>query len=634
MKTLQWLTFLRHYGPVPRNDNMYDETIQRSARRLGIAPIQFEHPIHARIVDCFTKASPDPVSVVLTGTAGDGKTHLCRQVWKTLKGNDDDWASDSPYLSLKFRYPKDRKSWPSSNSPDLFRVLTIHFIRDLSGWAPQQGADWEPEKELILQEFCHSLFNPDADALFLLAANDGQLVESWRRLGQTEGVKRARSVFEDLLVEDRQEQAGVRLKFFNLSRISSAELFDRAIAAFLTHGGWDDLRQAIRTDNDVFGSRCPIRRNYELLKTPLVQSRLRALLELCDHNGLHVPIRQILLLLTNAVLGHPDVKDHLMVPADVPKVIASATVSKASLYNNVFGGNLSELRRQTITIFDYLERFQIGFETTNRVDNLLIFGEGDENLAAYFNEYIAKDEFYGADASYYAAKREYIEGTAESEERGRGFLQMLVSQRRGLFFKIPKEAEEELKLWQLTVFKFAGEYLDSVVDVLRKNGIVKRPILSRLVKGLNRVFTGMFINSDRELYLATSGNYSQAKVSRILLERVSVDASKGEKIILRFDHSNSRVLLSVYFTPDVVVDFTLTLIRFEFLSRISSEGALPASFSKECYEDLLALKSQLIAGYMKREEQEQQKPGSTIGLNLLALTDQGMPDPRFVEIVR
>jgi len=92
-------------------------------------------------------------------------------------------------------------------------------------------------------------------------------------------------------------------------------------------------------------------------------------------------------------------------------------------------------------------------------------------------------------------------------------------------------------------------------------------------------------------------------------------------------------LLSVFFAPGLFVDFNLTLIRYEFLSRIALEGALPASFSKECYEDLLAFKSQLIAAYTKRQAGEQATPGSAIGLNLLALTEQGMPDPRFVEIV-
>ena len=471
----------------------------------------------------------------------------------------------------------------------------------MSGWAPQQGAEWEAEKEELLQRFCRSLFDPDTDEIFLIAANDGQLIESWRRLQETEHVKRARQVFEELLVEDQRQQSGVRLKFFNLSRASSAELFDRAIEAFLQHPGWQELTEGTPGENDVFGPKCPIRHNYELLQNELVRSRLRALLELCDYNGLHVPIRQILLLLTNSVLGHPDAKDHLMVPADVPKIIAAGTVSRASLYNNIFGGNLSEIRRQTITIFDYLERFQIGYETSNRVDNILIFGEGDEHLGPYFDEFLVNDQFYGADSRFHASKHEYIEGTNESEDGASEFMQMLVSQRRGLFFKIPKNKEEELGLWELTVFKFAGEYLDDVLSVVRNQGMVKRPIVSRLVKGLNRVFTGMLINSDRELYLATSGNYSQAKISRILVEQVSVEPSKGEKIILRFDGASGRVVLSVFFAHDISVDFNLTLIRYEFLSRIALEGALPASFSKECYEDLLAFKSQLIAAYTKRQ---------------------------------
>ena len=599
---------------------MYDETIQRSARRIGIAPIDFEHPMQSRILDCFNAQVTVPVSVVLTGTAGDGKTHLCRQVWDALGGKSEDWGSDSPYLTLERPYPGKQKT------------MKVHFIRDLSGWAPQQGAEWGYEKEQLLQRFCDSLFTPDANDMFLIAANDGQLVESWRRLKETETVRRSRQVFEDLLVEDRQEQPGVRLKFFNLSRTGSAELLDRALHAFLDHPGWQELREGIAGENEAFGPKCPIRHNYELLQVPLVRSRLRSLLELCDYNGLHVPIRQILLLLTNAILGHPDVKDHLMIASDIPKIIAAGTVSKASLYNNIFGGNLSEVRRQGITIFDYFERFQIGFETSNRVDNILIFGEGDEYLGAYFDEFVARDRFYGADPRFYAAKQEYIEGTDESEERPQNFLQLLISQRRGLFFKIPKEKELELSLWELTVFKFAGEYLDDVIAVLKKNAFVKRPILSRLVKGLNRIFTGMLINSDRELYLAMSGNYSQAKVSRILIERISVDPSKGEKVVLRYDPSNDRVLLSVFFAPELQVDFNLTLIRYEFLSRIALEGALPASFSKECYEDLLAFKSRLIAAHTKREEKERMPAGSTIGLSLLTLTDEGMPDPKFVEI--
>ena len=364
-----------------------------------------------------------------------------------------------------------------------------------------------------------------------------------------------------------------------------------------------------------------------------MRERLRSLLELCDHNGLHIPIRQILLLLANAVLGHPDVRDHLMVAADVPRIISDGTVSRASLYNNIFGGNLPEIRRQGVMVFDYLERFQIGHETSNRVDNILIFGEGDEHLGGYFDQLIAQDKFYGADARFCAAKQHYIEGTDETGEQTQEFMQLLSGQRRGMFFKIARGFEEELTLWELTVFKYAGEYLESVVNTLKQGAAVKRPILSRLIKGLNRVFTGMLINSDRELFLATSGNNSQAKVSRILIERVSVDPNKGEKISIQYDRRAEKVLLSIFFAPDLSVDFNLTLIRYEFLSRIAMEGALPASFSKECYEDLLALKSQLIATHTKRRQRDGHLTGSSVRLGLLALTDQGMPDPRYVEVI-
>jgi hypothetical protein len=628
-----WLRFLRHYGPIPRNDNMYDETIQRSARRQKIAPIEFEHPMQDVVLQCFDRRTVDPVSVILTGTAGDGKTHLCRQVWRVLNGDEKAWASDDPLLSLQFSYPKDRKAWPDSSDSSLYRPVTVHFLRDLSGWVPQGGAVWEPDKEALLLRFCRSILTHDGDEIFLIAANDGTLLETWRKLPQTEEVMRARELFEDLLVKEHQGKEGVRLRFFNLSHSNSAELFDRALNAFLSHPGWEELRRKSDEENQLFGPKCPIRRNLELLGGALVRERLRSLLELCDHNGLHVPIRQILLLLTNAVLGHPDVKDYLMTPADVPKIIADDTVSKASVYNNIFGGNLPEIRRLDVTVFDYLERFQIGHESSSRVDNILIFGEGDEHLGAYFDELVAQDPFYGADARFYAAKRQYIEGSNEGGEQSQEFLDLLVGQRRGIFFKITKAQEQELSLWELTVFKFAGEYLASMAGVLKRGGSVKRPILSRLIKGMNRVFTGMLMNSDRELFLATSGNNSQAKVSRILLERVSVDPNKGEKVTLQYDAESGNVQLSVFFAPDLQVTFDLTLIRYEFLSRIAMEGALPASFSKECYEDLLAFKSQLIAMHMRRQEKDGATQGPSVRLGLLALTDQGMPDPRYVEVI-
>lgn len=632
----KWLKFVRQYGPIARADNMFDETIQRSSRRSGVMPILFLHPALNDVVTSFDQTTTDPVSVILTGTAGDGKTHLCRNVWELLEGSKDIWDSDDPYISMTFSYPKDRQKWPTTapdKTPELYRLVTIHFIRDLSGWAPQQGLEWPPEKEALLQRFCKSLFDPDFNEIFLIAANDGQLVESWRRLSDTPDVVRARQLFEELLVEDRQQEAGVRLRMFNLSRWSSAELFDCAYEAFINHSGWKQCYEGVPGENEAFGPQCPIRHNYELLKTPLVAGRLRALIELCDHNGLHLPIRQILLLLSNAVLGHPDCKDHLMRPDDIPGLVANGTVSKASLYNNILGGNLSSNRRESITVFDYFERFQIGYETCNRIDNILIYGDGDEQLGAHFDTLIRNDSFYGADKRYYDTRTRYIEGMDDQGEENSQFLEMLVAQRRGLFFKIPKDLAPELKLWELTVFKYAGEYLEEVLQQLRESKPIKRPILCRLIKGMNRIFTGMLLNSDRELFLATSGNFSQAKISRILVDRLSVEPRHGEKVVISLS-SSGRVALDVYLAANLKETIELNLVRYEFLSRVATEGALPASFSKECYEDILAFKARLLAAHDLRQKRDgfEQDEGQ-LGLRLINISQHGLPEDDFVEVV-
>ncbi|MGK7955258.1 MAG: hypothetical protein AB4063_08360, partial [Crocosphaera sp.] len=71
-KKSKWITFLRQYGPIPRNDNMYDETIQEALKKNKIQPISFETPYLQELIDNFQ--SDFPKSVILTGTAGDGKT--------------------------------------------------------------------------------------------------------------------------------------------------------------------------------------------------------------------------------------------------------------------------------------------------------------------------------------------------------------------------------------------------------------------------------------------------------------------------------------------------------------------------------------------------------------------------------
>lgn len=612
-QAMRWIRFIRQYGPIPRNDNMYDEHIRRSANRAGIRPLAFVHPVEQDVLSQFSKDGTARRSVILTGTAGDGKSNLCGKIWAYLGGSEAQWSSDDVYHTLEI--------------PSRGQTVTIHVIRDLTALPPQDPKGRYGDKEELLSRFCDCLCNADHKVQFLIAANDGQLVETLQRIPTTSNVSRVRAIVESLLVDGRREAQEAPLTLFNLSRVPCVALFDLALDAFLEHEGWAECHASAVPDG-FFGDRCPIRHNYELLKSPLVRGRLRSLFELCDCNELHVPIRRLLLLFANAILGHPDAKDRLMQAADIPGIVQKNTTASASLFNNLFGGNLSEVRRDSLEVFDYLNRFRIGHETSNRIDNILIFGEADENLKPYFDALLRADTMYGADDSYYASQRAYVEGD-DADPANEQFLQLLVSQRRGLFFKIPPEWEQELTLWELTVFKYAGEYLQKVLGPLSQGGRVERPYLARLVKGLNRIFVGMLVSSDRDLLLATSISFSSSKVSQVLEDRVPVTPRLSERVELVL--ANGRPTLHVQFSQSISTSLPLNLTRYEFLSRVA-EGALPGSFSRECYEDMLAFKSRLLSCLNERRKSEGGTDSNTVSFHLLTLDPAGNPLDDVVEV--
>lgn len=93
------ISFLRHYGPIPAGDNMYDELIQAEIDRHEINPVI--RIIPARLDEVKNNfESTEPRNVILTGTAGDGKTFHCRQIWTAFGGDPDHWNTGEKVFSL------------------------------------------------------------------------------------------------------------------------------------------------------------------------------------------------------------------------------------------------------------------------------------------------------------------------------------------------------------------------------------------------------------------------------------------------------------------------------------------------------------------------------------------------------
>jgi hypothetical protein len=141
----------------------------------------------------------------------------------------------------------------------------------------------------------------------------------------------------------------------------------------------------------------------------------------------------------------------------------------------------------------------------------------------------------------------------------------------------------------------------------------------------------MLTSTDRQLILATSGSYSQARVSRIEEAMLSVEPSRGQRVVV--EAVDGRVMFTVYLDRDVPVRLPLHLVRYEFLSRVA-EGALPSSFSKECYEDLLAFKSRLLREYRRvvQDRYGEAPSEDQLHLKLLQLDSRGAVNSRPLEV--
>lgn len=608
-----WIKFLRNYGPVSTNGNMYDETIERSRRRANVDPIRLPETFVDSTVAQLTD-SKNPTSVILTGTAGDGKTYHCRQVWLRLKGTPEAWDIDDTELpGIRQLRLQDR---------------TLLVVKDLS----------EINSEFLKIFFARvfaKLADPARREIFLIAANIGQLHDEWLKAAAQleERFPQGREIWKlieaqlfGMVVPD-----STPVTVFNLGRGEPASMLGHVLTAVLEHPAWsacEGCEFRDRKDNS-----CPIWENRRRLREgpagELFQQRLRELVYLKAQNGRHLTVRQLLMLTTNVLLGHPHGRAGLLTCDDVTTLDDDDGNSYASVYGNVFGENLPGRQKEWRDLFEKLGRLGIGAETSNRIDRLLTYGADDPDLAGEYDVLVGNDFIYGHTRGWRDARTAYLE-RGEGEEATQ-FLQAIRPQRQRLFFTLPPGKAKVLGLWELTVYQYADAFLRTAMAI-RESQRVPTDILRRLVQGLNRVFTGRLLKEDTRLILASSGSHSQAKTSLLYEGEIALDGDAGERIEI-VKGNRTDLALKVHFGSQSLpepVALDLTVLRFEFLSRVA-DGALPSSFSLECHEDILAFKARVLRAF--EERRRRLGSGGDWKLRFLELTQDGRIHPHVVEVL-
>lgn len=568
-----WVRFLRSYGPTPNNLTLFDERVSKALSLAKVEPIRLSTPLLDDMVKHIE--SKVPGSMLIAGTAGDGKTYHCRALWTRIGGDPKAWAAKGNVKELRLSDGR----------------LAV-FIKDLTEF-------YDHESDLPLLRLENSVLGGDDSEVLVIAANHGQILDRLRDLGKRQDRRHPlRTPLQECFLQ--AGPAPDRLAVFDLSRTTTREIFVEVAKAVASHQEWGSCA---RCPLNSGGKVCPINENRRRLLGEAdggqLVSRLGDLVEIARLNGLHLSVRDLLALCSNMILGYSDAKEakeNLMTCADVAEIQEAGHVSKASIYANAFGANLPKRRASDSSVFKAMASFGVGEETTNGADGLLVYGKDDSRLQADFQRLVASDPIYGATASYLAAQNNYLEGDegARLDNGSTAFMEMLEDQRRRLYFTLPTN-EPGYSRWVMTVFRYAGDYLGMIDTLMEKKTQVNEAVRARIAKGLNRVLTGLLLENSDRIFVASSGGFTQSRVSVLCDHETTARRQQGVGMAIKLNAMTGRPFLEVQLGQGAAnrANFDLTPIRYEFLARVA-EGALPASFSNECLEDLLAFKAKLL----------------------------------------
>ena len=560
------IPFLSSYGSTATSDSLVDENVRIAVQRHGVKPIEAMAPRLERMKENFLGEAPD--NLILTGTAGDGKTYHIRKFFLDVLSGDDGAWRDSGGRVLSVPLPNGR---------------VLNIIKDLSEVK-------DSVKEKILPGIAASLLGDDGQNVWLMAANDGQLLKFWRDASANPAFDAAQqdrflkiygAIMEMLRDEHETDRTGVvSATVYNLSRLADEQLFNEIVDSIVEHEEWEKGCNGCPS-----AQVCPIRVNRELLRGEASPFRLRLVqvMRVSALNDRHLPIRYILVLVANILLGDATNLDRpQMTCRTARKRGREEAWAATNPFNNALGHNFRPREREKLPVFSVMESFGIGLETNNQIDRFLL-DKPDNELRARLE---ATDPHYGF-SMFDPDRLNYLQGGHING--GSDFEESMNAQRRRLFFLL--DEKDEISPWKLTIFQHAGRYLQFAKALETGDKSFEERVVRSLIKGINRTLTGMMTEDGEKLWLARSIGRLEGAVGRITLSDQPVYKGNGAaRVVIEPHATTGRPLMRVaintkYFKRACEHAFDLRPLQFEYLVRVS-EGSLPSSFSRQCQQEL------------------------------------------------
>lgn len=565
-KINRWIKFLEGY--CKGKNQIQDEYVRKVAKRLGIGePLDIKFPWQQEILSKF-QSNENHNLIILTGTAGDGKTKLCRDIVQALDGEDFD-----------------ENTW---NETSYFSTDERTVVKDFS--------ELKEEKSYLIRELITILDTKFVPKPILVAVNDGIFVEELENFINSSSNEEERTTARLLkeIIEDKINLGFSKcdgeemVNLINLSKLNAKENMELIFDSILNHPGWIQCEGCTGKESKT----CAIYNKFNLLQTePHIRENLSNIILLLQLNNEHFTIRELLNLATNTLLASAPKPKALRISDDID--IGASTLncnimskvkhpavfnSESSIEVGFWGMNLGAHKMLYNRPFSELNKLGFGELSTNYWDTLLRHKE-------------QRGFSIPLDINNNLFKARRVDGADATNE----LWDALMRRSRMQLYCYQKN---DKNAYHLQRYSYFGSYLENVYDTLSDSGrATDVNTIAMIILSLNRVFHGRYVSEDSgrdRLFIPEKGQGSITPISIFHGEDIRERDIFIETIKSDMSLSGARIepVLILEIDRDKEVKLSMTVELFEYLSRVSL-GAPPNTADPRLYKKLLILRSKL-----------------------------------------
>jgi hypothetical protein len=478
-------------------------------------------------------SGPAPVSVILTGYAGTGKTRLCRIAHELISGTK-----------------KPLTSWDTVEIARNRGGLEAHIVKDLSQLPDAEAAT-------LMQTLAQEVEGGGSRRIYLVAANEGKLRNAMKD-------NPLRKLIDAQLRGEVTDTANVRV--INLGRTTSSTYVPKLLGRMTDEAHWHDCGSC-----GAVGS-CILRYNRDQLARPETSQRVQMLYNIVEHQGTRITLRDTLIHLVYTLTGGLSCED-----VQRESEQAGSTLHYSAYYQNCWGSQPEGVEVNAASVVTHLQRIPVGENSVFEVDEFIIYGTPNvSGPAVEEHRSLFGDSVDLAGTRFDNERLRYLYRAGEGQLADRFLQEWLTHCRRKVFFEWSNTEATD----RLLPFRSSGPYF----ALLNKTvfGGEKDRILKTLVRALNCVFTGRFITESESLYLPSGYRDEYVRPDPLILGVRNSSFELTFDIVAPSPHDLdvSMPQLMLRDTP-TGERLELDLLTFEYLMRLGVGGSLDV-LAEEC----------------------------------------------------